>query len=94
MSATIPPEPRPERLLVGVLASQGDFAAHVGDAGGLGAEAVEVRTAGQLADLDALVIPGGESTTISKAIERDGLDAGDPRLTRRRGGRSSAPARG
>ena len=73
MSATIPPEPRPERLLVGVLASQGDFAAHVAMLSGLGAEAVEVRTAGQLADLDALVIPGGESTTISKAIARDGL---------------------
>jgi 5'-phosphate synthase pdxT subunit len=42
---------------------------------GLGADAVEVRTAEQLADLDALVIPGGESTTISKAIARDGLSA-------------------
>jgi pyridoxal 5'-phosphate synthase pdxT subunit len=39
----------------------------------LGAEAVEVRVPGEFADLDALVIPGGESTTISKAIERDGL---------------------
>lgn len=39
----------------------------------LGAEALEVRTAEQLGDLDALVIPGGESTTISKAIERDHL---------------------
>ena len=39
----------------------------------LGAEAAEVRTPEQLAALDALVIPGGESTTIMKAIERDAL---------------------
>lgn len=41
---------------------------------GLGAEAVEARTADELAALDALVIPGGESTTITKAIDRDGLE--------------------
>jgi pyridoxal 5'-phosphate synthase pdxT subunit len=41
----------------------------------LGAVAVEVRTPDQLEALDALVIPGGESTTISKALARDGLDA-------------------
>jgi 5'-phosphate synthase pdxT subunit len=56
-----------------VLASQGDFAAHARMLTGLGAEAVEVRTPEGLAGLDGLVIPGGESTTISKAIERDGL---------------------
>ncbi len=68
-------EPAPTgRLRVGVLASQGDFAAHAAMLAELGAEAVEVRTAEQLADLDALVIPGGESTTISKAIERDRLE--------------------
>lgn len=39
----------------------------------LGADAREVRTPAQLAELDALVIPGGESTTIARAIERDGL---------------------
>jgi 5'-phosphate synthase pdxT subunit len=57
-----------------VLASQGDFAAHAAMLRDLGAEAIEVRGAEQLGDLDALVIPGGESTTISKAIERDGLE--------------------
>jgi len=56
-----------------VLASQGDFAAHGEMLCGLGAEPLQVRLPEQLADLDALVIPGGESTTISKAIERDGL---------------------
>ena len=40
----------------------------------LGAEATEVRTPEQLEDLDGLVIPGGESTTISMGMERDGLD--------------------
>ncbi|MFN8112424.1 MAG: pyridoxal 5'-phosphate synthase glutaminase subunit PdxT [Solirubrobacterales bacterium] len=63
-----------DRLRVGVLASQGDFAAHVRMLDELGADAREVRAPGDFADLDALVIPGGESTTITKAIERDGLE--------------------
>jgi len=62
-------------LRVGVLASQGDFAAHLGMLAGLCAEPVAVRTAPELEGLDALVIPGGESTTIMNAIERDGLRA-------------------
>jgi pyridoxal 5'-phosphate synthase pdxT subunit len=61
-------------LVVGVLASQGDFAAHAGTLRSLGADAREVRTAADFEGLDALVIPGGESTTIAKAIERDGLE--------------------
>lgn len=61
-------------LRVGVLASQGDFAAHVRILAGLGADASEVRAPEDLSALDALVIPGGESTTISKAIDRDGLE--------------------
>jgi len=63
-----------ERLRVGVLASQGDFGAHRRMLADLGADVREVRAPDDLADLDALVIPGGESTTISKAIERDGLE--------------------
>lgn len=63
-----------DRLRVGVLASQGDFAAHVRMLADLGADAREVRTPADLDGLDALVIPGGESTTITKAIERDGLE--------------------
>jgi pyridoxal 5'-phosphate synthase pdxT subunit len=69
-----PPGVLPDRLRIGVLASQGDFAAHARVLRSLGAEAVEVRTPAQLEELDALVIPGGESTTITKAIERDGLE--------------------
>jgi 5'-phosphate synthase pdxT subunit len=61
-------------LRIGVLAVQGDFEAHCRMLRGLGAEATEVRTARQLAGLDGLVIPGGESTTITKGMARDGLD--------------------
>lgn len=61
-------------LRIGVLAVQGDFEAHRAMLAGLGAVAREVRTPAQLAGLDGLVIPGGESTTISKGMARDGLD--------------------
>ena len=67
------PPARAKGLQVGVLASQGGFAAHVRMLRELGADAREVRTAEDIAGVDALVIPGGESTTIAKAIERDGL---------------------
>jgi pyridoxal 5'-phosphate synthase pdxT subunit len=60
---------------IGVLAVQGDFEAHSKALRSLGAEPVEVRAPEQLAELDGLVIPGGESTTISKVLARDGLDA-------------------
>jgi 5'-phosphate synthase pdxT subunit len=63
-----------DRLQIGVLAIQGDFEAHRRMLSSLGAEATEVRTPAQLDGLDGLVIPGGESTTISMGMERDGLD--------------------
>ena len=62
------------RLRIGVLAIQGDFQAHRRMLESLGAEATGVRTPEQLEDLDGLVVPGGESTTISMGMERDGLD--------------------
>jgi len=75
-SGAVPPDARARnRLRIGVLASQGDFAAHAEMLRSLGADPVEVRTPGELGRLDGLVIPGGESTTITKAIERDGLEA-------------------
>jgi 5'-phosphate synthase pdxT subunit len=61
-------------LRIGVLALQGDFEAHRKMLEGLGAEGTEVRTPDQLVGLDGLVIPGGESTTISMGMEREGLD--------------------
>ena len=53
---------------VGVLAIQGDFAEHIAVLGKLGVKAREVRLPEQLASLDALIIPGGESTTISRLM--------------------------
>ncbi len=58
---------------VGVLALQGDFLEHKGMLRGLGAQPVEVRLPGQLDGLDALIIPGGESTTIGKLAVSYGL---------------------
>src|SRR5436309_11033795 len=55
---------------VGVLGLQGDFAEHLRVLTGIGAEAVDVRRPEQLDDVDALIIPGGESTTIGKLAER------------------------
>jgi pyridoxal 5'-phosphate synthase pdxT subunit len=60
-------------ILVGVLALQGDFEAHARMLGRLGAEAREVRTPAGLEGLDGLVIPGGESTTMTLGVEREGL---------------------
>jgi 5'-phosphate synthase pdxT subunit len=59
--------------LVGVLALQGDFQAHGRLLRELGAEVREVRTPADLEGLDGLVIPGGESTTMTLGIEREGL---------------------
>jgi 5'-phosphate synthase pdxT subunit len=61
-------------LRIGVLAIQGDFEAHRRMLSSLRAEATDVRTPQQLEGLDGLVIPGGESTTISMGMQRDGLD--------------------
>jgi 5'-phosphate synthase pdxT subunit len=59
--------------VVGILALQGDFEAHARILGALGAEPVEVRVPADLDGLDALIIPGGESTVITLGIEREGL---------------------
>jgi 5'-phosphate synthase pdxT subunit len=61
---------------VGVLALQGDFEAHSKILAALGAVPREVRVPADLDGLDALVIPGGESTVMTLGIEREGL--GDP----------------
>jgi 5'-phosphate synthase pdxT subunit len=61
------------RPVVGVLALQGDFEAHARALTELGAQARTVRVPAELEGLDGLVIPGGESTTMSLGIEREGL---------------------
>jgi 5'-phosphate synthase pdxT subunit len=58
---------------VGILAIQGDVEAHASALARIGAEAVPVLREKHLADLDALILPGGESTTIAKGIDRLGL---------------------
>jgi 5'-phosphate synthase pdxT subunit len=57
---------------VGVLSLQGDFAAHGGSLARAGASPVFVRDAEQLAGIDGLVIPGGESTTMLKLLRYEG----------------------
>jgi len=74
--------------LFGVLALQGAFAAHATILEELGVPTLEVRTRPQLEAVDALIIPGGESTTMSMLLDRSGLiqplqqrlDAGFPVL--------------
>jgi len=61
-------------LRLGVLAVQGGFVAHERVLAELGADVSEVRVPVDLVGLDGLVIPGGESTTISKGIEAAGLE--------------------
>jgi 5'-phosphate synthase pdxT subunit len=65
-SAGVPPT-------VGVLALQGGFEAHAKLLRKLGAEPREVRVPADLEGLDALVIPGGESTVMTLGVEREGL---------------------
>jgi len=65
-----PPDPPP---LIGVVALQGGFAAHERMLRELGARVREVRVPAGLDGLDGLVWPGGESTTMSLAVEREGL---------------------
>jgi 5'-phosphate synthase pdxT subunit len=59
--------------LVGVLALQGGFDAHLKMLRDLGADVREVRVPADLAGLDGLVLPGGESTTMTLGIAREGL---------------------
>jgi 5'-phosphate synthase pdxT subunit len=58
---------------IGVLALQGDFEAHAKALVRAGAETCYIRTGRELASVDALVIPGGESTTMLRLMEADGM---------------------
>jgi 5'-phosphate synthase pdxT subunit len=57
-------------LLIGVLAIQGDYAAHATAVAEAGAAPVEVRKPDQLPGIDGLILPGGESTTMLKFLDR------------------------
>jgi 5'-phosphate synthase pdxT subunit len=58
---------------VGVLALQGDVAEHLAALRRVGVRAVEVKTVAELSGVDALIVPGGESTTVIRLLERFGL---------------------
>ena len=60
-------------MRIGVLALQGDFSLHARALARCGAEAVEVRKPEQLAGLDGLIMPGGESTTLVKLMQEWGF---------------------
>ena len=60
-------------ITIGVLALQGDYEAHARVFKNAGARTVLVRKAAELAGLDGLVMPGGESTTMLKFLEKDGF---------------------
>ncbi len=62
-------------MVIGVLALQGDFQEHGHVLDGLGATWLEVRTSQDLERCGALIIPGGESTTMWKLMQNDGLDS-------------------
>jgi 5'-phosphate synthase pdxT subunit len=64
---------QPKMLRIGVLGLQGDFEAHLKMLAELGVEAKTVRLPMQLDDLDGIIIPGGESTTIGKLMVLYGL---------------------
>ena len=60
-------------MKIGILAVQGDFAAHAARLAELGAETVEVRTVRDLDGCDGLILPGGESTTQLRFLQEEGL---------------------
>ena len=62
-------------MRIGVLALQGAFREHCDAVRRIGHEAVEVRTPADLASVDGLILPGGESTTIDKLLDSSGLRA-------------------
>ena len=61
-------------MKIGILAVQGDFAAHAKMLADLGADSVEVRTPADLEGCDGLILPGGESTTQLQFLQEEGLD--------------------
>jgi 5'-phosphate synthase pdxT subunit len=60
-------------MKIGIVAIQGDFAAHAAMLQALGAETVEVRTVEDLKGCDGIVLPGGESTTQLQFLKEEGL---------------------
>ena len=72
-SSSLARDARPLTARAGVLGLQGDFAEHLATLERIGVEPVDVRRPEQLDTIDALIIPGGESTTMTMLMERVGL---------------------
>jgi 5'-phosphate synthase pdxT subunit len=72
-------------MRIGILAVQGDYEAHAAVFARLGAEYVLVRSLAEMAGVDALVLPGGESTTQLKFLSEEGLDRAIQNLAARGG---------
>jgi pyridoxal 5'-phosphate synthase pdxT subunit len=70
---SIEPTENQNKPRIGVLAIQGDYDAHAAALRESGAEAVLIRKPEELASMDGLIIPGGESTTFLKFLARDGF---------------------
>ena len=62
-------------MKIGILAVQGDYEAHARMLERLGADYVLVRTPQEAAQVDAMILPGGESTTMLKFLKEEGLEA-------------------
>ena len=73
MTHSLPKVEGDQRVRIGVLALQGDYAEHIAVLRQLGAEAVPVRLPADLEGVAGLIIPGGESTTMRKLIDQWGL---------------------
>src|SRR6202049_1112794 len=72
-------------MKIGILAVQGDYEAHARMLERLGADYVLVRTPEEAAQVDAMILPGGESTTMLKFLKEEGLEAPLRDLERRGG---------
>ena len=70
-------------MRIGILAVQGDYEAHARMLDRLGVQYVLVRTPEQAAHVDAMILPGGESTTMLKFLKEEGLEAPLRELERR-----------
>ncbi len=79
--------------MIGVLALQGDFEAHVDALRRAGVAAREVRAADEILESEGLVLPGGESTTFRKLMDGTGIEEAILTVARR-GDPSSARVRG
>lgn len=60
-------------MKIGILALQGDFREHLNIVRACGSECIEVKTGSDLEEITGLIIPGGESTTIGRLLDKTGL---------------------